>query len=784
MLVSTSHFARCDAQLPTQSRLAAGWRVAPLAVAALCAAGISSRAAAQVNAQVTAQITAQATPQTNAQVTDVGKVVIIGNSPLGVTGIPADLFPGNVQTVPIGPDARSGSNNVSELLARTAGSVNLNDTQGTPFQVDLNYRGFTASPILGTPQGLSVYLDGIRMNEPFGDVVSWDLVPEVALKGITLIPGTNPVFGMNTLGGAVAMTTKTGFDFDGTAIDLGTGSHSRASVEAEYGHHSGTDAVYLATTAYYDKGWAVDNPSRSGQVFGSLSHHDGADKIDLTLHLANGFFAGNQLVPVSRLADPAQGYSRPDSTTTRAATLNLRGSHQLSAQDQWEGNVYFRHIARDILNSNIDDPVTPGLPDQAAFCQSTYGEYCASNVLSSYTQKIYGLNLEYASQKPLWGHRNYLAAGLNAESGSTRFSQAGQDALVGADDALVGVDAYTPQAAITATSRRAGVYATDTWVATSRASATASLRFDTARVALSGNSIDNNGDSVSVDGTHTYRRLNPAFGGTYVLTPAATLFANYAEGLRAPSAIELACADPEHPCAGVPNAFSADPPLDAVVVHSLELGARGKWSDDDQWRVSSFVSQLSHDILFNQSSLTTGYFSNVGRTRRRGLEASLTGQRGRWDYAVSGTALQATYESSFLVANPDNADPSVPVHPGDRLPGIPQFIGKVRLGYAFGSGTHVQVETLTQSFQYSRGNENNLPGDGRVPGFTVVKLSASHQINDTFELYGGVTNLFDRTYANFGMLGNNGFVGPDGTSENFWGVGTPREWYAGLRMRF
>ena len=84
--------------------------------------------------------------------------------------------------------------------------------QSNPFQADINYRGYTASPLLGTPQGLSVYMDGVRLNQPFGDVVSWDLIPRLAIASTTLMPGSNPLFGLNTLGGALAIQTKDGRD--------------------------------------------------------------------------------------------------------------------------------------------------------------------------------------------------------------------------------------------------------------------------------------------------------------------------------------------------------------------------------------------------------------------------------------------------------------------------------------------------------------------------------------------------------------------------------------------
>ena len=115
-------------------------------------------------------------------------------------------------------------------MNRALGSVYVNDIQNNPLQPDVNYRGYTASPLLGTPQGMSVYMDGVRLNQPFGDVVSWDLIPREAISTMTLMPGSNPVFGLNTLGGALAVRTKDGFTDPGYSVELNYGSNSRRQV--------------------------------------------------------------------------------------------------------------------------------------------------------------------------------------------------------------------------------------------------------------------------------------------------------------------------------------------------------------------------------------------------------------------------------------------------------------------------------------------------------------------------------------------------------------------------
>ena len=111
----------------------------------------------------------------------------------------------------------------------------VNEVQGNPFQPDVNYRGYTASPLLGTPQGLSIFMDGVRLNQPFGEVVSWDLIPRIAIASMTVVPGSNPLFGLNTLGGALSIQTKDGKSNAGTSVLATYGSNQRRALEFEHG---------------------------------------------------------------------------------------------------------------------------------------------------------------------------------------------------------------------------------------------------------------------------------------------------------------------------------------------------------------------------------------------------------------------------------------------------------------------------------------------------------------------------------------------------------------------
>src|SRR5262249_37368552 len=166
---------------------------------------------------------------------------------------------------------KSGSLDFSALLNKQLSGVHVNQNQENPYQPDVNYRGYTASPLLGTPQGISVYMDGVRQNQPFGDIVAWDLIPKIAISEVALMPGSNPVFGLNTLGGALSVETKDGNSQPGVTLQVNGGSFGRRAGEMEYG---GSDKKgfnwYVAGNLFREDGWRVASPSEVRQTFGKL----------------------------------------------------------------------------------------------------------------------------------------------------------------------------------------------------------------------------------------------------------------------------------------------------------------------------------------------------------------------------------------------------------------------------------------------------------------------------------------------------------------------------------
>src|SRR5882762_7129655 len=308
-------------------------------------------------------------------------IEVIGVTPLPGFGVPASQVPANVQAVTGAEIMRQHPLNLSEFMSQRLSGVNVNENQSNPFQPDISYRGFAASPLLGTPQGISVYQDGVRVNEPFGDTVNWDLIPTAAIStinlipgsnplfglntlggalSINLIPGSNPLFGLNTLGGALSIRTKSGAQYPGTAAALNGGSFGRRSIDAQHGGANGELDYFASASAFREDGWRVQSPSDVRQFFSKLGWQDGTTDIDLSITHAETDLTGNGLLPQSMLrADPRQIYTLSDHTRNRMTLLTLNAARWLTGDLLCSRTAYYRESAKNTINGDVNEVSDP-----------------------------------------------------------------------------------------------------------------------------------------------------------------------------------------------------------------------------------------------------------------------------------------------------------------------------------------------------------------------------------------------------------------------------------------
>lgn len=275
--------------------------------------------------------------------------------PLKGLALTKEEIPGNVQSITAKEIKESKAVSLTDLMNSKLQSVNVNDYQSNPFQMDVTYRGFTASPQLGTSQGLSVFLDGIRVNEPFGDVVNWDMIPMNALNSLDVFPGSNPLFGLGTLGGAISMKTKSGFDSSEGTVEYLGGSFKRNQFQGSVGGNNGVIAGFAAANIFREDGWRVNSPSEVNQIFGKAEWRNDSVQLGLSMLYAGNKLVGNGLLPTEMAKqDGSQIFTSPDETKNRLLQFQLNGIWDVSDTFNITGQIYKRKSRRNASNGDVN----------------------------------------------------------------------------------------------------------------------------------------------------------------------------------------------------------------------------------------------------------------------------------------------------------------------------------------------------------------------------------------------------------------------------------------------
>jgi hypothetical protein len=383
-------------------------------------------------------------------------VMVIGTTPLPALGIPVDKYAGNLQSLTPDEGPSQNSTDLTDILFRRLGSVNINTSQGNPWQNDVTYRGFLASPLTGSPIGLSVYLDGMRFNDGFGDTVNWDLIAPGAISGIDIIPGSNPIFGLNTLGGALAVHTKNGRDFPGTTLEVSGGSFGRWEVEAQHGGFRGPFDWFISFRALNEDGWRDESDSELHQLFTKVGWESAGTAVHLSYGYANNELVGNALAPESLLArDRSAVYTFPNETKNLMHLVNVTGSHQLMESLLLSANAFYRFYRRRTLNGDAEVACVDDASGAQAFningqllhlglCQGSAAgladqdgnpltgnlerEAEAEDRTTETETNDWGATLQLTHKSRIFGRGNQLSVGAAYDQHHTRFTQSEADA--------------------------------------------------------------------------------------------------------------------------------------------------------------------------------------------------------------------------------------------------------------------------------------------------------------------------------------------------------------------
>ena len=565
-------------------------------------------------------------------------ITVFSPTPIGQATQSLDEIPVPVQGLTAKELEDNNALDLADLMNKRLTSVYINENAQNPYQPDINYRGYTASPLLGTPEGLSVYLDGVRQNQPFGDIVAWDLIPKVAIRDMALIPGSDPVYGLNTLGGTISVRTKDGLNAPGGSLQLTGGKFGRRAGEGEAGGvlPKGFN-YYVAGNLYREDGWRQYSPSEVRQAFAKLGWTDAKTSVYLSGAYADNWLTG---IGTSDFRFLKVNYtavnSIPDVTWDHSPSLTLNVNHSLTGNLTLSANAYYRYVRTDSSNGDLNDDsfgenlYDLGPDDIAALTAAGYTNFpltgdattepfpfwlCLAQVLQNDTggdpastcngvitrttdkENAYGLSGLVTWQKK----HNRLSVGASWDRGTSTYHQLTQLGYLNTDNVsftLVPIflngttfddgDPVDSQVLLHGTVNTPGIYATDTFT------------YGPWAVTLSGRynhtSLDNldylplSAARGNLTSNNLFQRFNPAAGFTYKPSRLFNTYFNYSEASRSPTSIELGCSDPTEPC-NLPNALVSDPPLKQVVSRTFEVGIRSNENLSLHWSADYFFGQ-------------------------------------------------------------------------------------------------------------------------------------------------------------------------------------------------
>jgi iron complex outermembrane recepter protein len=702
--------------------------------------------------------------------------------------IDRDKVPSNIQIMAAPDFDHTVTPSLLDAISRALPGVALSDQTGNQFQLDLNYRGFIASPVIGTPQGIAVYQNGVRINEVFGDIVNWDFIPENAINQMTMVP-SNPVYGLNAIGGAMTFDMKNGFTYQGVSGEVSAGSYGRATTSVEAGGQKGNLSAYITADATDDAGWRDDSPSTLRRVYADFGTRGDQTEFHITFTGADNNFGAAAATPIQMLSqDWSSIYTVPQTTHNQLAFLTGSGTWKPTDTLTVQGNLYYRGFWQSHVDGNgtdaSNDPTV--CSDPALLCFPTLDGSSFPNLTNTNGQTVpnvgalafgntlgeidrtwtstnsFGGSAQMASSERLFGHDNSFVAGFSVDRGLVQFSESSELGVINASQFPVvqGAGIYIDQPSgdvapvgLGARTLYAGFYATDTFDVTSRLSLTGGARFNDAQIVLT----DELGNAPALNGNHDYNRVNPMFGATYKLTPNVTLYGSYAEANRAPTPLELGCSDPTRPCL-IDNALVGDPDLKQVVAHTIEGGLRGHFNIAGgafNWNAGVYRTLNVNDII-NVASPIPGheFFQNGGNTLRQGVEAAASYKLDRWNVYANLTYVDATFQNALTLSSPNNpfadGNGNIFVSPGDHLTGIPDFRFKAGAEYRITDPWKLGADINVVGSQWLVGDEANQ--NPKVPAYWTVNVHSSYQLTKNVEVFGLIRNLFNQHYYVYGTF--------------------------------
>ncbi|GAA6170352.1 TonB-dependent receptor [Colwellia sp. KU-HH00111] len=711
------------------------------------------------------------------------KISIYGQTPLSASMIGQQHVFGSVQTSNAAELVQSQALSLADHMNNQLMSVNINDVQNNPFQPDVQYRGFTASPLLGLPQGVSVYLNGSRFNEPFGDTVNWDLIPLAAIDTVSLYSGSNPAFGQNTLGGALALQTKNGFSYTKHELGLRLGSFGQAQYTVQSGANNGEWGYYFIANKYKEDGWRDHSESDLQQLLTTVSYNSEFHSVDFMLATNDNTMLGNGAVPeqLAAIAGREAIYTQPDQTHNRYKQFSINSDSTINPQLSWQANAYYRENEINSVNGDDSDYEECEDGEKVSLCEeeddelervhfvgydedvwlTDISDLDADDVDGTFNtgftdNKSYGGALQLVFLNKLNSFDNELIIGVGADKADIGFNSDTQFAILHNDSieddrSVTGIGLFDNESrvALKVTTQQQYWYFLNAISLNQALTLNVAGRYNHSDISMHDQIESGEG---SLDGEHSFSRFNPAIALNYQLNSDYALTLSYSESSRTPSPAELSCADEDDPCK-LPNAFVSDPPLEQVVAKTMEASLHYN-TETISALATLYSTESNQDIIFQQAGNKSnqGYFINIDKTQRQGLELGLSMQLGNVDFDTSYNFLNATFESPFVAFSPVNPlGANRQVNKGDQIPGQPKHQFKAHINWQISDEIDLGTEFLFASSTYYRGDEANE--NKKISAYSLANIFINYQLSAQVKLSAKVNNIFDHHYSTFGTYG-------------------------------
>jgi outer membrane receptor protein involved in Fe transport len=678
-------------------------------------------------------------------------------SRLGVGGVPLARLPFGAEVVRA-ERSGGGARTVADLLAGVGG-ITLADQFGSAFQPEVRFRGFQVGPVVGVPQSVSVFIDGVRVNEPDASQVNFDLLPLQAVERIEVVRAPGGAFGRNTLAGSINLVTRRGEGRASGGAELSAGRFGTRDATGWAGGEVGAVHYLASGRAQRSEGWRALNRSELASLYPKLGVEGERGGAWLSYTFAENHLQGPGSLPrswlVGELPPELAGTHDPrrlqftgfegDYFAPRLHFATLGAERRLGARDLLQANAFVRRNRFTQFNDNITEPNARG--ETRVLSHGATLEWSRTTS----TGARLGAGAEYAS--------NDVDVQIYSEPNRAFPGEREQTADVGTVD------------------RNLAAFATLWWPLSARWGASGALRYDYVHLPFTDRLEPENG------GDNHFRQVTGSLGADWELAPPLRAFASYGRGFRAPVILELACADPEDPCP-LPFELGADPPLDPVTTDTWQAGVRWFGARDTRVEVLGYRAEVYDDLFAVIAPPSTrGYFRNLDRTRREGLELSLTSAPWpRLELSGSLALTRAIFRSKALLANAladdddddgddDDTEGGVRVQPGDRFAMVPALAWSAGLTCRPGAW-RLGVEARYTGSQFFVGDESNTRTHGVLAPHLVLDARVEHRWRG-IQAYVAVRNLLNTRYNTFGMIAPN-VRGPNHEMQPFLSPAPPR----------